>query len=95
MFLPQILLCQVLQIPLGEGDVGGEVDLGLRPLQGQVSPKVARLTGNLDVLHEILLKVGAVHDAVLDGVGAVNDELHLVLLVQLLDLLALPLAGTP
>jgi hypothetical protein len=92
--LLHVLLSQALQIPLGEGDIGGEVDLGLGPLQGQICPEVARLNGNLhlDALHEILLKVGAVHDAVLDGVGAVDDELA-VLLAQLLDALALALEG--
>ena len=34
-------------LPLGEGYVGGEVDLGLGPLQGQVVTEVAGLSLNL------------------------------------------------
>ena len=40
---------------------------------------------------EVLLKVSAVHDAILNGVGAINEELDRVLLAELLDGLTLAL----
>ena len=46
--LLQVLLGQVLEVPLGEGHVGGEVDLGLGTLQGQVVTEVAGLASNLE-----------------------------------------------
>ena len=45
--LLQVLLGQVLEVPLGEGHVGGEVDLGLGTLQGQVVTEVAGLASDL------------------------------------------------
>ena len=45
----------------------------------------------LDPLLQVLLKVSTVHDAILHRVGAVNEQLDLVLLPQLLDSLALSL----
>ena len=89
--LLQVLLGEVLQVSLGEGDVGGESNLGLLPLHGELLAEVAGLSSDLDALLEILLKVSAVHDAILNGVGAVNEELDLVLLAKLLQTLALAL----
>ena len=89
--LLQVLLGEVLQVSLGEGDVGGEGDLCLLPLHGELLAEVAGLASNLDALLEVLLEVSAVHDTILDGVGAVNEELDLVLLPKLLHTLALAL----
>ena len=89
--LLQVLLGEVLQVSLGEGDVGGEGDLSLLPLHGELLAEVAGLASNLDALLEVLLEVSAVHDTILDGVGAVNEELDLILLAKLLQTLALSL----
>ena len=89
--LLQVLLGEVLEISLGEGDIGGEGNLGLLPLHGELLAEVAGLSSDLDALLEILLKVSTVHDAILNGVGAVNEELNLVLLAKLLQTLALTL----
>ena len=48
---------------------------------------------HLNPLLQILLEVGAVHNAVLDGVGAIDHQLDLVLLAELLN--SLPLKGLP
>merc|ERR1719452_216369 len=61
------------------------------PLHGEILAKVTGLSSDLDALLEILLEIGAVHDAILDGLGAVNEELDLVLLAKLLQTLALTL----
>ena len=42
---------------------------------------------------QVLLKVGTVHDAILNRVGAVDEQLDLVLLSKLLHNLALALQG--
>ena len=47
----------------------------------------------LDPLMQVLLKVGTVHDAILNRVGAVDEQLDLVLLAKLLHNLALALQG--
>merc|ERR550525_2233284 len=89
--LLQILLGEVLEVSLGERDVGGEGQLGLLPLHGELLAKVAGLAGNLDTLLEVFLEISAVHDSILDGVSAVNEELDLVLLPELLHPFTLPL----
>ena len=89
--LLQILLGEVLQVSLGEGDVGGEGQLGLLSLHAELLAKVGSLASNLDALLKILLEISAVHDAILHGVGAVNEQLDLILLAELLDSFTLPL----
>merc|ERR1719461_118071 len=86
--VPQVVL---LQVPLGEGDVRGEGQLGLLSLHGELLAKVAGLAGNLDALLEIFLEISAVHDSILHWVSAVNEELDLVLLPELLHTFTLPL----
>merc|ERR1719154_946483 len=66
-------------------------NLCLLPLHGQLLSKVVGLASNLDTLMEVLLEVSTVHDAIHDRVGAVNEELDLVLLAKLLDSLTLAL----
>ena len=58
----QVLLGQVPQVPLGEWDVGGQVDLRLSPLEGQVIAKVTDLASDLNSF--LLLKIGAIHDSI-------------------------------
>merc|ERR1719461_1783400 len=89
--LLQILLGEVLQVSLGEGDVGGEGQLGLLSLHGELLAKVAGLAGNLDAIQEVFLEISAVHDSVLNWVSAVNEELDLVLLPELLHTFTLSL----
>ena len=48
--LLQVLLGQVLQIPLGKGNVGGDVDGGAINSQGHGIAEGAGLTTNLDLL---------------------------------------------
>merc|ERR1719264_2160533 len=87
----EVLLGEVLEVPLGEGNRGGEHDLVLLLGEGDVLAKVLRLAGHLDALLEVRLKVAAVHDAVLDGVRAVDGEAELALLGDLDAALALQL----
>jgi len=89
--LLQVLLGEILEVPLGERNVRGEGNLGLLPLHVELLAKVAGLASNLDTLLEVLLKVSTVHDAILDGVGAINEELDLILLAKLLQTLSLAL----
>lgn len=74
--LLQVLLREVLQIPLGEGNGRSEDDLVLVPGETHVAAKVLGLAAHLDPLLEVGLEVCAVHDAVLDGVRAVDGELE-------------------
>jgi hypothetical protein len=74
--LLQVLLREVLKVPLGEGDGRGEDDLVLVPGEAHVAAEVLGLAAHLDPLLEVGLEVGAVHDAVLDGVRAVDGELE-------------------
>ena len=48
---------------------------------------------HLDPLLQILLEVGTVHDAILNWVGAVDEQLDLVLLAEFLHGFALALQG--
>merc|ERR1719308_128997 len=61
------------------------------PLHVELLAKVAGLASDLDALLEVFLKVSAVHDTILDRVGAINKELDLVLLAKLLQALSLAL----
>ena len=45
--LLEVLLGEILQVSLGEGDVGGEADLGLDSLHHQLLSKVVGLATNL------------------------------------------------
>ena len=47
----------------------------------------------LDPLVKVLLKVGTIHDAILNRVGAIDEQLDLVFLAQLLHGFALALQG--
>merc|ERR1712061_950650 len=93
--LLQVLLGEVLKVALGEGGGGGDGDLVLLPDKGDLLAEVVGLATNLDPFTQVLLEVLAVHDAVLDRVGAVDGELEgqLVLLAPSLALQLL-LAGS-
>merc|ERR1711899_5571 len=86
--LLQVLLGEVLKVALGEGGGGGDGDLVLLPDKGDFLAEVVGFATNLDPLTQVLLEVLAVHDAVLDRVGAVDGELEgqLVLLATSLAL---------
>lgn len=73
--LLQVLLCKVLEVPLGEGDLGGEDDLGTLLLDGDNVAELARLAVNLDAVVEELLKRGEVKNGVVHGDRAVDIEL--------------------
>jgi hypothetical protein len=94
--LLQVLLRQVLKVALGERHRRRHDDLILLLGEGDVLAEVLGLSGNLDALLEVGLEVTAVHDAVLDGVRAVDGEPKLGLLAHFDAALALELlaAGT-
>merc|ERR1719228_1604128 len=91
----QVLLGEVLKVALGEGGGGGDSNLVLLPDEGDLLAEVVGFATHLDPLAQVLLEVLAVHDAVLDRVGAVDGELQgqLVLVAASLALQLL-LAGT-
>merc|ERR1719365_210858 len=91
----QVLLGEVLKVALGEGGGRGDGNLVLLPNEGDLLAEVVGFATYLDPLAQVLLEVLAVHDAVLDRVGAVDGELEgqLVLLAASLALQLL-LAGT-
>ena len=62
-------------IPLGEGPVGGDRDLGLLAGDGDgVAEAPGLAAGDLDALLQELLERGDLHDLVLHGLGAVDRE---------------------
>merc|ERR1719213_950039 len=91
----QVLFGEVLKVALGEGGGGGDCNLVLLPDKSDFLAEVIGFATNLDPLAQVLLEVLAVHDTVLDRVGAVNGELEgqFVLLAASLALQLL-LAGT-
>merc|ERR1712142_699805 len=79
--ITQIVLFKVLQVTLGESDVSGDNELRFGPLDGNVGAEISGLALDLNTLVEIFLKVGGIHNAILDGLRAVEDELVLDLLL--------------
>jgi hypothetical protein len=70
------------RVPLGEGPLGGDGDLGLLARDGDGVAEVAGLSaGDLDALLQELLERGDVHDLVLHGLGAVDHERDRTLLL--------------
>merc|ERR1719154_71621 len=80
--LLQILLRQVLEISLGECNVGSHNQLGFGSLNSDVVAEVSSFTIDLDPVMKVLLEVSGVHDAILDGLSAVEDKLVLNLLLR-------------
>merc|ERR1719167_1393675 len=91
--LLQVFLCQILEVPLREGKIGRQIDLGLGSLQNDIITEVASLTTDLDPLLQILLEIGTIHDAILNGMGTIDHQLDLVLLTKLFHTLAFTLQG--
>merc|ERR1712071_425041 len=75
--LLQVLLGQVLQVPLAHLDVIActDSDLALCTLNVQVLAKVLGLAVHLDALLEELLKVRSLHESILHRMSAVHNEL--------------------
>jgi len=85
--LLQVSFGQVLEVPLGERNIRIDGDLALGQLSGDVSAQIANLVVQLDVLLQVGIKVGSVHDAILNWVSAVDSELE----VNFLDFTGLAL----
>jgi hypothetical protein len=70
----QIFFGQVLQISLGEGDVGadGHFLFVVAHLHGLA--EVAGPAADFDALAEVLCEVGGVEDLILDGLAAIDGE---------------------
>jgi hypothetical protein len=78
--LLQETLGKVLEITLGEGNVGSDGDLGVSAtgnLDGIT--KVVGAVVNLDAVMEVLLESSSIEDLVVSGTRAVNDELLVLL----------------
>ena len=73
--LLEVLLGQVLQVSLAEGDAGLNDDIVGVLGHGHGGAEVAGLTVNLDVLLEVVFEVAQNDDVVLDGELAVDGEL--------------------
>ena len=73
--LLEVLLGQVLEISLGEGDLGLN-DKGVSVLgDGDVLSEVSSLSVNLDVLGEVGFEVSKNENVVFNGILAVDGEL--------------------
>lgn len=70
----QVFLGEVLEVSLGEVDVGVHGDLPVVGGDLDVLAELAELAVDLDPLAEELGEVGGVEDLVLDGAGAVDAE---------------------
>jgi len=76
--LLQELLREIFEVPLGEGDVGGDGDAHIA-VAGDLDI-VTELTGlslYLDTIMEVLLEGSTVEDTVTSRTGVINDELVL------------------
>ena len=70
--LGKVLLGQVLEVSLGEWDLGLNNDVGLLVGDGDSTAKVVDLLVDLDVLLEVVLEVGHDHDVIVNWVEAVD-----------------------
>lgn len=75
LLLLQVLLGKVFKVSLGEGELGGDIDLGLVPGQSNLGAKVSGLAVHLDLVVEELLEVSNIKDRIGHGGAAVNDKL--------------------
>jgi len=81
--LLEVLLCEVLKVSLGEGDLGVNGDLLVVVGDGQVFAEVTSGTSNLDLGLEEFSEVGNDEDLIFNWLSAVDVESE----VDLLDLL--------
>ena len=75
LLLLEVLLGQVLEVSLGEVDVGGDDDVVLVLANGDGAAEVTKLSVNLDSLGEEICEIIEDDDVILDGKGAVDGEL--------------------
>lgn len=85
LLLLQVLLGQVLQISLGEGQLSSDDDLGLVAGDSHLGAQLTGLAVDLDAVVQELLEGGRVQNLVLNGLPQINGELGNVLLGTLLD----------
>ena len=64
----------MIDLPLGEGTVGGDGDLALLPSDGDGVTEGTSLSADLDPLLEELLEGGDVHDLVVHRLCTVDRE---------------------
>merc|ERR1739848_210714 len=76
----QVLLCQILQIPLAKGYSGSKDHLVLFTAKSHVLAKVSQLATNLNTFVEVCFEITTIHDTVFNGVAAVDGELQCCLL---------------
>ena len=81
--LLEILLCEVLKVSLGEGNLRSNSDLLVSVRDSQILSEISGGTSNLDLGLEELSEVGNDEDLVFNGLGAINAEVK----VNFLDLL--------
>ena len=70
----EVLLGEVLEVSLGEGDVGLDGDLLVVAANLDLLAEFAGFAVDFDSVLEELSEVGGVEDLILDGLGAVNDK---------------------
>lgn len=75
LLLLEVLLGQVLQVSLGEGELGGDADLGLVSGEGDLGAEVSGLAVHLDLVVQELLEAGNIKDGIGHRGAAVNHEL--------------------
>ena len=74
--LLQILLREILQIPLGERRLGGDGDLSLLPGDADLVPQNTGLPVDLHAVVEKLLEDGGVKEPIINGGGQVQHKLE-------------------
>merc|ERR1719334_862 len=79
--LLQVLLGEVLQVSLREGNIRGYDQFRLLLFQHNVGPQVACLASNFNAFQQELLKASDVHDAILNRKSAVESKLQYSLLL--------------
>jgi len=72
--LLQVLLRQVLQVPLGEGTLRSDADLVFLAGDGDSATEDPSLSIDLDAVVEELLEGGNVHNLIFHGLAAVDGE---------------------
>jgi len=79
LLLLKVPLGEVLQLTLGEAQVGGGGDSELGSVTGDgniVGSKVSSLVVDLDTVMEVLLEGSNIQDLIVDGLRTVDDEFN-------------------